>query len=165
MKSNPIILACSFMLLLLAAVPAFAQTGNQPLSKEAKTKNLVQSGDYTFVARQALPMRGQTRSLTSEYDLHVSADTIEAYLPYFGRAYSAPVDPSKGGIQFTSTRFKSTVTEGKKGGWTVSIVPDDARDVRQLTLTISSTGYASLHVLSNNRQAISFHGYIDGKKD
>jgi hypothetical protein len=40
------------------------------------------------------------------------------------------------------------------------ITPKDNRDVRQMNFTISASGYATLQVSSNNRQSISYNGYI-----
>jgi hypothetical protein len=85
-------------------------------------------------------------------------------VPYFGRAYTAPMDPTKGGIQFTSTKFEYKETKRKKGGWEILIKPKDTQDVSQMVLTVSETGFASLQVISNNRQPISFSGYVDEKK-
>ena len=129
-------------------------------SKEAAIKSLIDAQHYSFEAQTAIPMGTKSRQLTSGYELKVRKDTLEAYLPYFGRAYTAPIGTSDGGIQFKTTDFKYTLTEGKKGGWDITIVPKNAGDTRQLTLSISATGYGSLQVTSNNRQPISFNGYI-----
>ena len=129
----------------------------------AQTKNakaLVDSQDYVFKAWTALPMSGMVRNLTYDYDLKITKKAIASYLPYYGEAYVAPMDPSKGGLEFTSKNFSYTVTPGKKDGWTVMIKPNDYPDVQQMILNISSAGYASLQVISTNRQAISFNGAI-----
>jgi hypothetical protein len=133
-------------------------------SKELSIKNMVDAKNYVFVAQTVLPVSGRTRQLTSYYDLTVSKDTTISALPYFGRAYTTPVDPSEGGINFTSTNFDYTATDRKKGGWDISIKPKDANDVQQLFLTVSEKGYATLQVQSNSRQAISFNGYITERK-
>lgn len=155
------------MLFILMAFSgaAFAQNASSKQSdKKAKIQDLVASGRYVFKARSAQSMGGHTRQLTSEYDLKITPDTIEAYLPYFGRAYSAPIDPSKGGIQFHSTKFTYQVDSLKKGGWTVLIEPHDASDVQKLFLSISAEGYASLNVTSTQRQPISFTGIVVKKE-
>ena len=101
--------------------------------------------------------------LTSVYDLKVSSDTVVSDLPYYGRAFVAPIDPAEGGIHFTSTQFTYTIKEKKKGGWDVSIVPKDIHDVREMQLSVSEAGYATLQVTSNNRQLITFTGYLVAK--
>lgn len=145
---------------LPALVHAQDTKQNKQAAKEASIKSLVDSQNYVFVAQSALPLSGRTRQLTSDYDVKVTKASIISYLPYFGRAYQAPIDPTQGGIQFTSKDFEYTATPGKKGGWDIKIKPKDNKDIQQLTLGISASGYGSLQVLSTNRQPISFNGYI-----
>lgn len=85
-------------------------------------------------------------------------------MPYFGRAFVAPMNPSEGGIRFTSTDFNYTVKDRKKGGWDIAILPKDAKDVRQMLLSVTESGYGSLQVISNNRQQISYNGYLMERK-
>lgn len=125
---------------------------------------MVENSNYVFHAEFANPMRGGNINLTSEYDLRVSKDTLVAYLPYFGRAYQAPMDPTDGGIHFTSTRFTYTKQQNKKGGWDIYVKPSDAKGVEKMFLSISEDGYASLQVTSSQRDPISFQGYIEKKK-
>jgi hypothetical protein len=150
------------LLIFVTPFVTFAQsrTEDKKAAKLAAIKNIVESQNYIFKAQSASPMSGRVRQLTSDYDLKVTKESIVSYLPYFGRAYSAPMDPTKGGIQFTSKNFDYTLTPGKKDGWSVLIKPKDYSDVQQMTLTISSTGYASLQVTSTNRQPISFNGIV-----
>ena len=144
-------------LLLADATGATAQTA----PKTSGTADLINAQRYRFIAQTAIPMGGATRHLSGgDYDLTVSKDTVIAYLPYFGRAYSAPIGSGQGGIQFTSTKFDYVVTPTKKGGWDISIKPKDVQDVTQLNLSVSSAGYASLQVTSVNRQSISFNGEV-----
>ena len=129
-------------------------------AKVAAVKALVESGNYIFIPQTALPIHGQVRQLTADYDLTITKDNIVSALPYFGRAYT-PVDPTKGGMDFTTKQFDYTVTPRKKGGWEVVIKPKDLKeDVRQLYLTISQDGYTSLRVVSDNRDPISYNGSI-----
>jgi hypothetical protein len=144
------------ILSLLFAGTATAQNEkNDPLKDAIATKN------YVFKARTVMPSTGGARQLTSEYDLTVNSDSVIAYLPYFGRAYSATPGRTNDGINFTSTNFTYNVTEGKKGGWMIEIKPKDAGDVQQLNLNLSKNGYGTLLVNSQNRQSISFTGKAD----
>lgn len=129
-------------------------------AKKAAFKNMVDSQHFVFVAQSVTPLRGQFRSLTSSYDITISKDTMVSYLPYFGRAYSAPIDPSKAALNFTSTSFSYSVTAHKKNGWNVVVKPKDNTDIQQLLFTIFDNGSASLNVTSTSRDPISFNGYI-----
>jgi hypothetical protein len=133
---------------------------SQPSEKQVLTKSLVDAQNYVFVAQSAIPMSGRARTLTSQYDMKITPASIVTYLPYFGRSDMPPIDPSQGGIIFTSKDFDYKLTAQKKGGWNIDIKPKDYRDVPRMFLTISADGYASLQVTSNTRQSISFNGYI-----
>lgn len=161
-KTIPVLL-----LLLTLGVGSFAQTSVKPKESEKtkKIKELISNRNYQFQAQTVFPMSGRTRQIAGEgYDVTVSKDTVNSYLPYFGRAYAAPIDPSKGGIQFISKDFEYTEAPGKKGGWDITIKPKDVRDVQQFFLSVSEDGYASLQVTSTNRQPISFNGIIAEKR-
>lgn len=153
-----------FMKALL--VLAFLSFSLLPLGLKAQEKDknvlkeMVETRRFVFKAQTAYPLSGQMRQLTSDYDLRFAGDSLISFLPYFGRAYSAPINTQEGGIKFTSTDYEYKATSGKKGGWQITIKPKDIRDVRQLNLTISAKGYASLQVSSNDRQSISFNGYV-----
>jgi hypothetical protein len=146
--------------ILIGAAVSLQVAFAQDSEKEAKIENLVASGNYVFEAQSAMPLRGQVRQLTYGYELKISKDTMISYLPYFGRAYVAPINPSDGGISFTSTDFDYAVKTRRKGGWDVLIQTKDQRDNKRMMLRIQDSGYASLQVTSNDRQPISFNGII-----
>ncbi|MEO6730866.1 MAG: DUF4251 domain-containing protein [Ferruginibacter sp.] len=155
------------LLLLFAALIADMQlvTAQKSLStKEVIIQNLIDSQQYVFVAQYVTPMNGHQLYLTSEYSVIVSRDSIITDLPYFGRAFSAPMNPLGGGIKFTSVDFDYRATPRKKGRWDINIKPNDTRDARQLTMSIYDNGSATLQVASANRQPISFRGNIIRKK-
>jgi hypothetical protein len=116
---------------------------------------------FVFKAQSATPANGGIINLSPGYDFKLTRDSLSTYLPYYGRAYTAPTDINAGGIRFISTHFNYDITERKDGkGWDVAIKPGDAGDVREMYLTVSPDGYASLRVTSTNRQVISYNGYI-----
>lgn len=157
----------TLLVLLLATLPYLVNAQSRRLEKEHKKEIIqekVKEQHFVFQAQNVLPIRGRSRNVaTDNYTLKVTSDTITAYLPYFGRAYVAPMDPSQGGIQFTSTKFQYVKTAGRKGGWNIVIKPDDVREIQRLILSVSSEGYASLQVISTHRDPISFNGIIEEK--
>ena len=154
------------LLLFLPFTTTFAQSKaeDKKAAKLTAIKNMVESQNYDFQAQQAMPLGGRTRQLTTDYDLKVTKEAITSYVPYFGRAYTAPIDPSKGGIQFNSKNFDYQLTPNKKDGWTAVIKPKDNSDVQSMTLSISSEGYTNLQVTSTSRQPISFSGIVVANK-
>ncbi|CAH0162220.1 DUF4251 domain-containing protein [Pedobacter sp. ISL-68] len=173
MKRLNLILSLAF---LLIGVQLFAQTNKETTLKIVADKN------YTFVANTAMPMSnndinkvlammpgsqgGGSINLTgSQYDVKVTKDSIVAYLPYFGRSFSAPMDPTQGGIKFTSKDFTYTESKNKKGSYTIQINTKDVkRENYRFTINISTNGYASLTASSMNKQPIIFNGYLDEPK-
>lgn len=144
---------------LLALLPFLIAS---PLATTAQSpKPLIDTQNYVFLVQSAEPLRGPTRHMTTDmYTLHVTRDKIVSNLPYFGRAFVAPMDPTQSVLQFTSDKFAYTLTPGKKDGWIVSIKPKDNRDVQQLQLTISSDGYTTMQVLLTSHDPIRFNGVI-----
>lgn len=129
-------------------------------SNSATLKTILSNKNFIFRAQSAWPLQGTVVQLTAGYDMKVIQDSINTYLPYFGRAFSAGYG-GDGGINFTTRKFDYKVKEKQKGGWDVTIKPIDVRDIMELTYSVSSNGYATLQVISNNRQAISYYGVIE----
>jgi len=158
------------------ATQLFAQTNKETTTRIVSDKN------YIFVANTAIPMAnndinkvltmmpggqgGSSINLSgSQYDVRVTKDSIVAYLPYYGRAFSAPMDPTQGGIKFTSKDFSYTETKNKRGAYTIQInTKDVSRENYRFTINISTNGYASLTATSVNKQPILFNGYLDEPK-
>lgn len=145
--------------LFLFVISVQAQEANEIKRDEPTVQQLLESKEFIFRAQSVNPMRGGYRQLTSEFDLRLLGDSLVSYLPYFGRAYSAPIDPRQNGLQFTSTDFEYKLTPKKKG-WDVQVKPADVTNIQQLTLNVTTTGRATLQVISTNREAISFNGVI-----
>jgi hypothetical protein len=132
--------------------------------KEAEIRSLIDSQNFVFMAQTAFPMGRRSINLTSDFDLRVTHESIVSYLPYYGRAYSStPGGPN--GLDFTSKEFEYTVTETKKhDGWDIVIKPKDTQQAREMLLTAFKNGTANLQVTSNDKQNISFSGYITAPK-
>ncbi|MGI4020503.1 MAG: DUF4251 domain-containing protein [Janthinobacterium lividum] len=147
----------------LADVQAQNTKAQKKQAKLEAVKKMVDNQNYVFMAQMANPLGWRTIQLNYNYSVVVSKDSIDSYLPYYGRAYVAPInpsDPKETGIQFNSKNFEYANNVSKRNGWDVSIVPHDVKETRRFTLNISEAGYATLNVISNNRQSISFNGYI-----
>jgi len=147
-----------FKTLMLLAVPALFLSTVHAQDQQASIKDAVAAKNFIFTPQTMLPTSGPSKQVGGQgYQLRISGDSLVSYLPYIGRAYSAPMN-NNGGLNFTSTKFDYVVTDRKKGGWEVSIKPKDISDFREFALTVFENGSASLRAISNNRQPISFDG-------
>ena len=160
-----------FNILFIAFVVALilnACSGNRKSAGSNTMNNSVQNmldlQRFVFQAHSVTPLRGHFRSLTSPYDVSVSKDTLRSYLPYFGRAYSPPLNQTESALNFTSTNFSYSVSRYKKNGWNVVIKPKDRPDVQQYSFTIFDNGSVTLNVMSNSRDAITFNGQLQQSK-
>ena len=78
---------------LIASAVLGWNLANAQQAKSEPAGALITSKNYVFKARTALPMRGSARQLTANYyELKISKDSIVSYLPFFGRAFSAPMN-------------------------------------------------------------------------
>lgn len=154
-----LLLAVAFCLVSVT----FAQNSkaDKKARQEAQLKQSIDSQNYVFKAQMAMPVGGRSRQLNSDYDLKVTKDAVVSYLPYFGRAYSATPGSTDNGLDFTSKDFEYSIAPNKKDdGWDIVIKPKDAKQAREMLLTAFKNGTASLLVTSNDKQNISFSGYI-----
>ena len=157
----------SWLLLLFVSVCGICAIAQEPKTNQAegeeKVGKILDAQRYVFKAQSVHPTRGRVVQLNTDYDLKVSPDTIQSYLPYFGRAYSAPIGESGGPMDFVSKDFEYARKARRKGGWDISIMPKDGKGVREMFLVVFENGSASLRVTSNNREPISYNGYITEK--
>ena len=134
---------------------------NKKAEKEAAIKKKVDDRHYTFSATYMLPQRGGAKAITDVYyDVKLNKDSLIVYLPYYGQAYFDVPYNGDAGMKFTSTKFSYVVKEKKKGGWEIVMKPSDVKNIEQLTLYVSTDGYASLSINSVNRDFIDYNGYI-----
>jgi len=157
---------CSFsiLLMMLLALPALITAQGKKISKFIAIKNIMEQQRFVFSANMANPTGMRAIFLTPPYLVQVSKDTIQSDLPFFGRAFSAPMNPTEGGIRFTSTDFEYAQSYRKKS-WTITIRPKDVTDVQRMILQVFDNGKANLQVTSNNRQPISFNGQVKAREN
>lgn len=167
-----IIKTIGILLISICCLSVQAQTSkaDKKAAKLADLKRIIDGKNFVFKVNQAMPLSGQMINLTSSfYDLKLANDSLTAFLPYFGVSYSAPIDPTQGGIKFTTTKFEQKITQKKNGNIVVDLKPiglgiRPPSDVAYMVLTTSPGGYASLQVILVNRQSISFTGILEEVK-
>jgi hypothetical protein len=150
----------------LSPLKAQSTKAEKKAAKAAAIAKMVKDTSFVFEATSANPQRGGQKQLSSPYDVKFAKGELVTFLPYYGRTNIAPnPGSSDGGIKFTSKSFTYEPTQNENGNWRIVVKPKeknmtDWRSVDQLTFNISSDGYASLHVLSTNRDPISFNGSL-----
>lgn len=160
-----------FCVLLLFVQSCTSQTYMDPKSLE----NAMNTSELTFVAESAIPTNydvinvlnsipnstsSRILNLTSGYTVILKKSVLDVNLPYFGRSFSPSRDPSKSGYTFTSKDFTVTKTAGKKGLTILEIKVNDQHTAPTIVIEVFKNGKALVSVDSNDRQPISYDGYI-----
>jgi hypothetical protein len=152
------------IILFVMGMMVFFTAHAQLDSNTVRLQRAVDSQHYVFIAQSALPQVGGVKQLTTEYSVKISKTTCVSYLPYFGRAYQAGYGDNKSPLDFISKEFEYEITPRKNDkGWEVTIKPKDYKEVQSMSLIFSKDGYATLQVISLNRQPISFTGFVTVK--
>ncbi|WP_326981395.1 DUF4251 domain-containing protein [Chryseobacterium sp. MYb264] len=158
---------------LLLFENSFAQTKVDPQT----IAGIVGAEDFSFRAERAtptnydvinvmnsLPNSTSTRILDlggSNYSIDLRKDKLDVYLPYFGRVFNPTYgNTDKNGYKFTSKDFAVSKSQGKKGKWIVKIKVNDQSTVDEIIIEIFKNGRAFTSIRSNDRQPISYDGFI-----
>lgn len=157
------------MMLTIFSVSAQEKKSKKELKAEKKAQQLeqvkttVESKNFVFDARTANPMKGRSVTLSTEYDVKITNDSIFSYLPYYGVAYSASYGGTDSPMIF-DVPFETCTLEKAKNGYTVKVEAKNKNDRLTFTFHISETGTTTLSVSSTNRQSISYYGEIVKEK-
>lgn len=150
-----------FILLAGISLSACTMFKNTDL-KPAETLQRVESRNFKVLFNFAYPFRMQPVSLTSEYSLKISGDSAYAFLPYYGVAYTAPMNPSEGGIKFEALMEDYSVKSvPRKDESIVTFKVSQGVTNYKFRLSIYGNGKATLHVSDFNRDPISFAGEME----
>lgn len=159
----------AFLMILLTACGA-----NNTLPK-AQVEALMNAQEFTFMAERANPTNydvvnvmnsfpgGSTSKMLDldyGYTVQIKRNELAVELPYFGRMYTPSMDPSKNSYRFTSKDFSLTKADGRNGSAIFTVIPRDEKTVQRMIIEVFPQGRAYMSIASNDRQPISYHGYV-----
>lgn len=158
-------------LLIAAIIFAGCSTSSSTAKKEKaaadfeQTASLIESDNFMFTVRSASPSSGRTVQITSHYALKAMEGKYEAYLPYFGRAYSGAYGES-GGIEFSGEPEELRINrDDEKQSISVDFTIQSEKDSYAVSLKVGSSGMGNLVISSPKRQSISYYGQSGKLKD
>lgn len=153
-------------LIVIIMVPlgySFAQDKND---KEAKIREMIEGRQFKFTARSVTPMSGSTINLTSTYDFVVDSMQVEAWLPFYGRAYQSDYGSTEGGIKFKEeAKLLDIQYNEKKESYEIRIEVDTIKYSYKIFIHAGKSGYASMNVISNRKQSVSYYGIIEALEE
>ena len=150
------------LLFILTYLQSFSQTDAEQKKQDQynQLKDQIDSRKFRFHALSATSMKGMTRQLTSDYFLKLDKENLSVDLPYYGRSFTTNYPPTDLSTEFKSTQFSYKSDSLKKGGWEITIVPKNEANASKISLSITTSGYCTVHVNSNSREPISYYGTI-----
>jgi len=161
-------------ILVFAFIAGHAQENEKLSRKERKAlkekqrieevKTLLNDKVYVFKPTTALPSGGRSRNLDGTFSAKINKDTLDCYLPFFGRAYSVEYGSTTGPFTFTLPIDEYSMEESKKG-YKVELKVKNKNDNMTFMFQIGETGSASLNINSTNRQFMSYNGNIEKPDD
>jgi len=164
-----------FLLSLIFVLTLFHSCASQSGLDPKLVEDILSTNQFTFMATKAnptnndvinvinsLPNAASSRMLNLDYgyDVVIKEKELEVTLPYFGRMYNPSYDSSKNSFRFTSKDFTISKNQNKKGNWIYNIIPKDAENVRNIYMEVFKNGNAYISIDANDRQPISYDGYI-----
>jgi hypothetical protein len=167
MKTKILLLTALFSLSLL---PGYSQLNNEKRKKfraerklkmEAKVKQLMDSRNFVFEGKTALPTGGAAIDLTTNTNsVKFSPEKITSYMPFYGEAYSIDYG-GDAGYKFEA-KPETFTTEKLKGdkGYRVLVKVPISRDKVEMNLNVGNDGSATLVINSYQRKSISYIGKI-----
>ena len=154
-----------FFVLIVAPVISQEKTKKElkeerKIEKQNQVEAMINAKEFVFVARTANPMGMRSVDLTTNTNyVKFKTDLIESYMPFFGQAYGGIGYGGDTGLKFTGKPEVFTVVKNKKN-YQIDATVKGETDLFRISLQVSYEGSASLSIISNNRNTISYTGEI-----
>lgn len=165
MKSRLIVFVVFF--LIISSTAYSQEKSRKELKEEARLEKqklveaLVNSKEYIFIGKTALPTGYKSVDLTTRNSyMKFLPDQVESEMPFFGTAHSAVGFGNDNGMKFKGEPENYTIVKKKKA-WEVKVLVNGDSDSYRITLLIGFEGSATLSINSNNRSTISYSGKIE----
>ncbi len=132
----------------------------EKVQKQKQIEDLVNTKDFVFVARYALPMGARQVDLTSNPNyVRFNADLMDGYMPFFGTATAGIGMGGDNTIKFKDKPLEFSI-EKKKKNFQIDAKVKGENDIYRISLTVDFQGSSSMSIISNNRSTISYQGSI-----
>ncbi|MFP7656353.1 DUF4251 domain-containing protein [Chryseobacterium proteolyticum] len=164
------------LIYILGFIFFFQSCASQNTGDSKTTDSLINSQEFTFHAERAnptnydvinimnsMPNSTSTRilQLNGNYTVELRKNKLEVTLPYFGRLFNPTYgNTSSNSYRFTSKDYTVNKSQNKKGNWIVRVKPNDVNNVDEIIIEVYKNGKAFTSVRSNDRQPISYDGFV-----
>lgn len=151
--------AKSIFTIIVVAVSVCCGAAAQTPQEQKAIQQALDERSYEIEINYMIPMREMAQSV-SGYSLTVEGDSIDSQLPYIGQAQNIPYGGGKG-LSFQADINSYTDKGLDKDCRTIVIDARNEEDHYVYTLDFYDSGDASVSVRCDNRDDISFRGYLN----
>lgn len=160
----------------LTVIIFFQSCSAQGKTDSKNVEALINTDEFTFHADRAFPMNQDVVNIANSmpnaagqrifdlsgegYSIEIKKDVLDVVLPYFGRTFTSNYGTSDNSYRFISKDYTLTKSQGKKGKWVYKIKPNDVKNVSDIYIEVFKNGKASTSIRSNDRQPITYDGYV-----
>lgn len=145
--------------LVLTCCTTKATLSEQAALTAVRVGEVLDRRHYAIDIQTMYPRRGGGRTVSYGFSLTVKGDTLESYLPFFGRAYSLPYGGGKG-LNFTERIASYHEQLTAKGVRHIELQARNEEDNYLFTLDIQPNGHAYIHLQPHQRESISYDGEV-----
>lgn len=129
---------------------------------ERQIADSIEAKTMQFTFDYVTPMRFPPHYLTTNYSVRLQGDSLESYLPYFGRACRSNLaNNDRSPLSFNGKADDIVIKRGKKNDFAVSFRTSNDTEQLEYALRIFPNGKVTLNVNSSDRETISFEGQMD----
>jgi hypothetical protein len=166
-----------FLTILSAFLLVFQNCSSQTSPAENGSNAAINLKNFVFHAERANPMSYDAVNVVSSlpggsisrildissnnYTFSVKENALESVLPYFGTRYNAAYgNTDLNSYRFNSKDFAISQSQGRKSKTVIKIQPKDVSYVSEIYLEVFPNGKAYLSIKGNDRQPISYDGFV-----
>ena len=157
MKSFLVSIACIAGVALLAGCGTTANSAEAIAERAAMVQQALADRHFKIDVNFMYPLRGSSRSLTSDYSLEVRNDSLISHLPYMGVARDLPYGGGVG-LNFREHITSYAQQQQKSDEYLIEIGVKNPEDSFVYTIRLFNNGRSSIDVRSRQRDPISFSG-------
>ena len=132
--------------------------------RQAQMRQTVEEGIATrhlhIDIRSMNTLRYGARAVSPDFFLELRGDTLRSYLPYLGQAHLAPMASPPIGLNFEVPMLRYAASRVKANRSLLEIEAKTQEDYYCFSIEVYDTGEANIRVRMQNRDPISFDGWV-----
>ena len=151
-----------FVLMMMVLLSSCGSTNSlTKAEREAAMAQQVQDAldarHYTIAVDWMKPLGGVPRQVNSDYELKVTGEELDCYLPYIGRAYRLPYGGGKG-LNFKAQIQNYSIQQLTSNRSQIEFTVRNDEDVYRFRIDVFDNGKSIIDIMAQDRDAISFDG-------